>query len=106
MQTQGVLVHTGEMCRSIKVLRRPEEPAATREEIAAAALQYVRKISGFRKPSRANQVAFDTAVQEITDAGEKLLRELQVPKNTKGAPEEAPFADNCANEATAVVTQR
>ena len=49
------------MCRSIKVLRDYDEPA-TPEEIEAAALQFVRKISGFRKPSKANQGAFDAAV--------------------------------------------
>jgi hypothetical protein len=60
------------MCRSIKVLRRPAEPA-TREEMSAAALQFVRKVSGYRKPSRANQDAFERAVVEISDSVEKLL---------------------------------
>ncbi len=60
------------MCRSIKVLRRPQEPA-TREEISAAALQFVRKVSGYRKPSRANEQAFDKAVVEIAGSVEKLL---------------------------------
>lgn len=60
------------MCRSIKVLRRAEEPA-TQEEIAAAALQFVRKVSGYRKPSRANEGAFDAAVGEIAGSVEKLL---------------------------------
>ncbi|HYO83963.1 MAG TPA: DUF2277 domain-containing protein [Bryobacteraceae bacterium] len=64
------------MCRSIKVLRRPEA-AATRDELSAAALQYVRKISGFRKPSKANQEAFDKAVREITDAGERLMQAIE-----------------------------
>ena len=63
------------MCRSIKVLRRPAEPA-TRDEISAAALQFVRKVSGFRKPSRANQEAFDTAIVEIAGSVEKLLGKL------------------------------
>lgn len=61
------------MCRSIKQLRRPDEPA-TDEEIRAAALQYVRKISGYRQPSRANTAAFDAAVAEIAQATERLLR--------------------------------
>ena len=52
------------MCRSIKTLRRPEG-RATDDEIAAAALQYVRKVSGFRAPSQRNTEAFDAAVQEI-----------------------------------------
>jgi hypothetical protein len=60
------------MCRSIKVLRRPAEPA-TRDEISAAALQFVRKVSGFRKPSRANQEAFDRAIVEISGSVERLL---------------------------------
>jgi hypothetical protein len=63
------------MCRSIKVLRRPAEPA-TREEISAAALQFVRKVSGFRKPSRANQAAFDAAVIQIAESVERLLSEV------------------------------
>lgn len=60
------------MCRSIKVLRRPEE-FATQEEIDGAALQFVRKISGFHKPSMANQEAFDRAVREIAQASQRLL---------------------------------
>jgi hypothetical protein len=64
------------MCRSIKVLRRPEEPA-TREEISAAALQFVRKVSGYRKPSRANEPAFDKAVAEVAQSVEKLLTAVQ-----------------------------
>ena len=60
------------MCRSIKTLRGAEPPA-DREEIEAAALQYVRKISGYRQPSRANQQAFDRAVAEVARATEKLL---------------------------------
>jgi hypothetical protein len=66
------------MCRSIKVLRRPEEPA-TREEISAAALQFVRKVSGYRKPSRANEWAFDHAVVEIAESVEKLLDQIGHP---------------------------
>ena len=65
------------MCRSIKPLRMPDRNA-TQQEIAEATLQYVRKVSGYRKPSRANQVAFDTAVAEIAGATEKLLSQLQM----------------------------
>ena len=68
------------MCRSIKPLRMPDRKA-TEQEITEAALQYVRKVSGYRKPSRANQVAFDAAVAEIAKATEKLLNQLQF-KNT------------------------
>jgi len=63
------------MCRSIKTLRRAEEPA-TDEEIRAAALQFVRKVSGYRKPSRANEAAFDRAVTEIAASSERLLRSV------------------------------
>lgn len=59
------------MCRSIKTLRT--EPVVTGEDIEAAALQYVRKISGFRKPSQANQQVFDAAVAEIAAATDRLL---------------------------------
>lgn len=65
------------MCRSIKTLRRPGEPAS-QEEFHAAALQYVRKISGYRKPSRVNAKAFDTAVEEITESSRRLLETLIV----------------------------
>jgi len=60
------------MCRSIKTLRRPDEPA-TEEEIRAAALQFVRKVSGYREPSRRNADAFHSAVDEIAGASKKLL---------------------------------
>jgi hypothetical protein len=63
------------VCRSIKVLRRAGEPAPE-EEIHAAALQYVRKVSGFRRPSRANQAAFDAAVAEVARASQALLESL------------------------------
>jgi hypothetical protein len=60
------------MCRNIKMLFN-FAPPATDEEIAAAALQYVRKVSGMRKPSRANQEAFERAVAEITAATRALI---------------------------------
>ena len=55
------------MCRSIKPLRLPDRPA-TEQEIQEAALQYVRKVSGYRKPSKANEEAFNTAINEIAEA--------------------------------------
>jgi hypothetical protein len=64
------------MCRSIKQLRRPDQPP-TDEELRAAALQFIRKISGFRQPSKANQAAFDAAVEEVTVASAKLLEALR-----------------------------
>jgi hypothetical protein len=60
------------MCRSIKTLRRPDEPA-TDEEIKAAALQFVRKVSGYRVPSKANTEAFDSAVDDVAEASKRLL---------------------------------
>ena len=66
------------MCRSIKTLRRESEPA-TDEEIRAAALQFVRKVSGYRVPSRANEKAFDTAVSAVAKASSRLLLSLQSP---------------------------
>ena len=63
------------MCRSIKVLRNPEQ-APTAEEVNAAALQFVRKISGFRKPSKANQEVFDRAVVEVAESSQRLLNRL------------------------------
>ena len=64
------------MCRNIKTLFN-FEPPATDDEVHAAALQFVRKVSGFTKPSRVNQAAFDQAVDEITDVTGKLLAALQ-----------------------------
>jgi hypothetical protein len=63
------------MCRSIKTLRRPDE-AATAEEVRAAALQFVRKVSGYREPSRTNRDAFDAAVEEVSAASQRLLDSL------------------------------
>ena len=65
------------MCRSIKQLRNAEIPA-TEEEVRAAALQFVRKVSGFRKPSQSNQAVFDQAVEEVTQVTQKLLDQLKV----------------------------
>jgi len=63
------------MCRSIKRLRGPGGPAS-RDEIDEAALQFVRKVSGFRKPSQANSEAFDRAVAEVSAASQRLLDAL------------------------------
>jgi len=72
------------MCRSIKTLRT--EPEVTHDDVEAAALQYVRKISGYRKPSQANQEAFDNAVVEIAESTSKLLDRLvtRTPATTAG----------------------
>ena len=63
------------MCRNIKTLFN-FEPPATDEEIQASALQFVRKLSGFSKPSKANEVAFDLAVEQVTEAARTLIRSL------------------------------
>jgi hypothetical protein len=65
------------MCRSIKTLRNAEVPA-TEEEIRAAALQFVRKVSGYRKPSKVNEVAFERAIDEIAKSTEKLLESISI----------------------------
>lgn len=65
------------MCRSIKILRNTEI-RATDEEIRAAALQFVRKVSGYRKPSKANEEAFERAIMEVSAATKKLLDDLAV----------------------------
>jgi len=64
------------MCRSIKQLRQ-SDVTPTEEEIHAAALQFVRKVSGYRQPSKRNQEAFDSAVNEIANATQRLLAELE-----------------------------
>lgn len=70
------------MCRSIKTLRSLPDPA-TPIDIEAAALQYVRKISGYRVPSKTNAEVFDRAVREISEATAKLLAGLVVPANAR-----------------------
>jgi hypothetical protein len=70
-------VYAGPMCRSIKTLRTPEGDVPD-EEIEAAALQFVRKVSGYRKPSKANEDVFNDAVREITEASRRLLGSLVV----------------------------
>lgn len=69
------------MCRSIVTLRG-EEPA-TDDEVAAAALQFVRKVSGYRVPSKANQAVFDRAVDSITGSVRQLLDELETPPGSR-----------------------
>jgi hypothetical protein len=68
------------MCRSIKTLRRADS-RASEEEIAAAALQYVRKVSGYRVPSQRNSRAFDAAVNDVGRASRRLLEELEKARN-------------------------
>jgi hypothetical protein len=65
------------MCRSIKVLHRPEPDGASGEEIREAALQFVRKVSGYRKPSQANAAVFEQAVDDVEAVVTRLLEDLQ-----------------------------
>jgi hypothetical protein len=66
------------MCRSIKTLRPPYVEAPTEQEMAAAALQYVRKVSGLRTPGKANAQAFEEAVSAVTAATRDLLGQLEI----------------------------
>lgn len=72
------------MCRSIKTLRQSDVPA-TEDEIRAAALQYVRKISGFRQPTARHAAAFEAAVDEIAGASERLLEQVTATLAARGA---------------------
>jgi hypothetical protein len=76
------------MCRSIKTLFN-FQPLATETEIRAASLQFVRKLSGFGKPSKANEAAFNAAVDEITAGARKLLSTLETSAPPRNREEEA-----------------
>jgi hypothetical protein len=76
------------MCRNIKMLFN-FEPAVTPDEVRAASLQFVRKISGFNKPSKANEVAFQTAIDAISGASMELLSSLETNAPAKNREEEA-----------------
>jgi hypothetical protein len=76
------------MCRNIKTLFN-FEPPVTEQEIRAAALQFVRKVSGFNKPSKANEAAFDTAIGEIAAVAGKLLTSLETNAPPRNRIEEA-----------------
>ena len=87
------------MCRNIRQLHN-FEPAATSDEVRAAALQYVRKVSGSTKPSQANQAAFDRAVEQVAHITEHLLADLVTPPPPKDREIEAAKArERSANEA-------
>jgi hypothetical protein len=85
------------MCRNIRTLFN-FEPPATDEEIHASALQFVRKLSGFAKPSRANEAAFDRAVDEVTAAARRLLASLETASPAKNREEEAAKARERSRE--------
>ena len=76
------------MCRNIKTLAN-FEPPATEDEIRASALQFVRKLSGTTRPSKANEDAFERAVNEVTDAAERLIHSLKTTAEPRNREEEA-----------------
>jgi len=76
------------MCRNIKTLFN-FEPPVTEEEVRAASLQFVRKISGFNKPSKANEAAFMAAIDEVAEASTRLLRALETTAPPRNREEEA-----------------
>jgi hypothetical protein len=76
------------MCRNIKTLFNFDPPVTT-EEVHAASLQFVRKITGFNKPSKANEEAFQTAIEEIAAISNRLLRSLETTAPPKNREEEA-----------------
>ena len=76
------------MCRNIKNLFN-FDPPVTEEEVRAASLQFVRKISGFNKPSKANEAAFEAAIDEVANVSNRLLRSLETNAPAKNREEEA-----------------
>ncbi len=90
-------LRTSTMCRSIKTLAN-FEPPATDEEIRAAAVQFVRKLSGASRPSRANDLVFDRAVDEVTAAANRLIRELATNAPPRNREVEARKAQERARE--------
>ena len=85
------------MCRNIRTLFN-FEPPATEEEIRASALQFVRKVSGFNKPSHANEAAFNRAVEEVADAARRLLTFLETASPPRDREVEAMKARARARE--------
>ena len=85
------------MCRSIKTLAN-FEPPATEDEIRASALQFVRKLSGANRPSRANDAAFNRAVDEVTAAAHRLLHSLTTSAPPRNREDEARKAQERAHE--------
>jgi hypothetical protein len=85
------------MCRNIRTLFN-FEPPATDEEIRASSLQFVRKLSGFAKPSRANEAAFNRAVEEVAQAARRLIASLETTSPAKNREEEAAKARERARE--------
>ena len=85
------------MCRNIKTLAN-FEPPATGDEIRASALQFVRKLSGMNKPSRANEAAFNRAVEEVTEAAQRLIASISTSAPTRNREEAARKAQERSRE--------
>ena len=85
------------MCRNIKTLAN-FEPPATDDEIRASAVQFVRKLSGVNKPSRVNEAAFDRAIEEVTEAAQRLIRSLETNAPPRDRDEEARKAQERAKK--------
>jgi hypothetical protein len=85
------------MCRNIRTLFN-FEPPATEDEIRASALQFVRKLSGFTRPSKANEAAFDRAVDDVTRAAQRLIRSLETTSPPRDREVEAAKAKARAAE--------
>jgi len=85
------------MCRNIKTLAN-FEPPATGDEIRASALQFVRKLSGMNKPSRANEEAFNRAIDEVTEAAQRLIASISTSAPPRNREEEARKAQERARE--------
>ena len=85
------------MCRNIKTLAN-FEPPATGDEIRASALQFVRKLSGMNKPSRANEAAFNRAIEEVTEAAQRLIASISTSAPPRNREEEARKAQQRARE--------
>ena len=92
------------MCRNIKTLFN-FEPPVTHDEIRAASLQFVRKISGFNKPSKANEAAFNAAIDEVAAASARFLHSLETTAPPKNREEEAEKARARAMESGRYVTK-
>ena len=85
------------MCRNIKTLAN-FEPPATGDENRASALQFVRKLSGMNKPSRANEAAFNRAIEEVTEAAQRLIASISTSAPPRNREEEARKAQERARE--------
>lgn len=93
------------MCRNIRTLAN-FDPPATEDEIRASALQFVRKVSGFTRPSQANEAAFNRAVEDVTAAAERLVRSIVTRQPARSREEEARKARERSTKRFAAPTAR